>query len=604
MEKKKRPLFLFFELLKGYRMRFFCGIFCVAVCALSQLLYPQIIQFTVDAVLTGTESAVPAFLLPLYRLVGGRGVFLDHLWLCAVLLLLAYLINSSFNFFRSILVSTASERATERLRNRLYDRLSHLPYAAHVAANTGDMLQRCSSDVETTRRFAAVQLVELSRAIFMLCFALFMMLRMDVRMTFVTLFVVPFLVGGSFIFFRSIRKTFRMVENAEGALSVVMQENLTGMRVVRAFGQEAQEMDKFDQKNGEFVKHYLHMNRLLSRFWSITDFLIMFQSLLTAVVGCVFCVQGTLSVGMVLTFISYTSTLLFPLRNLGRLLADMGKTSVALSRIDEILSAPIEQSPPDALRPEIHGDIEFSHVSLSYEEQEVLHDISFSVKAGQTVGILGATGSGKSSLVQLLQRLYDPQDGTITIDGVDIRKIDLKWLRKNVGIVLQEPFLYSRSILENIRITNPCCSEREVMQAARIAQIDSLATEYENGFATMVGERGVTLSGGQQQRVAIARMLLQNAPIMIFDDSLSALDTETDAAVRRALKEQRHGQTTFLISHRITTLYEADLILVLANGRIVQRGTHQSLVQENGPYRTIWEIYGQIEKNEQRGQVQ
>jgi len=346
------------------------------------------------------------------------------------------------------------------------------------------------------------------------------------------------------------------------------------------------------------------MMSLLSKFWSLTDVLIFTQTAITSLVGCIFCVNGTLSVGVLMTFTSYTTTLLWPIRNLGRMLSDMGKTKVALGRIYEILSAPVEESPADAKKPAVKGDIVFDNVSLKYEDdQTVLKNISFAVKAGQTVGILGATGSGKSSLVQLLQRLYEPCEGRILIDGMDIREMDLKWLRKNVGIVLQEPFLYSRSIMENIRITDPRKTSDEVMAAARIAQIDSLAREFDGGLDTMVGERGVTLSGGQQQRVAIARMLLQDAPIMIFDDSLSALDTETDAAVRKALHEHKQDRTTIIISHRITTLYESDLILVLQNGRIVQQGNHDSLLEEQGPYRTIWDIYGKIEADEKGGEA-
>ncbi|MBE5781644.1 MAG: ABC transporter ATP-binding protein [Clostridiales bacterium] len=596
MEQESR-LKLFFQLLHGQKLKFFLAMFAVAVCALLALLPQQVIRFTVDAVIGGDPFPMPDFLQGIYDALGGRETFLSNLWMCAVLLLIIQLCNSLFSFMRARLASSASETSAKKLRDRLYDRLSHMPYDTHVNANTGDLLQRCSSDVETVRRFMAVQLVELTRTIFSLGFALTLMLSMDATMTLCSLLVVPPLFIFSFWFYKVVRRTFKKVDEAEGRLSTVLQENLTGVRVVRAFGQEKQEMGKFDAASGEFVDNSYRMMLHLSTFWGVTDFLIYLQIAMTTVAGCYFAFTGQISIGVLISFASYITTLLWPVRNLGRLLSDLGKTFVALTRISEVLRTPIEEDKEGDLTPDVRGDIRFENVSLRYAtgDREVLKNVSFHVKAGQTVGILGATGSGKSSLVQLLQRLYEPTEGDIYIDGINIKDIQRKWLRKNVGIVLQEPFLYSRSIMENIRITDPSLSKDEVMKVAKIAQIDSLAREFDGGFETMVGERGVTLSGGQQQRVAIARMLLQDSPIMIFDDSLSALDTETDAAIRRALNENKRDRTTFIISHRVTTLFEMDKILVMEDGRIVQEGTHQELLQQEGPYKAVWDIYGRLE---------
>lgn len=605
MEQESK-LRLFFQLLKGQKLKFILAMVAVAVTSLVGLLPQQVIRFTVDAVIGGEAFPLPGYLQGIYDLLGGRSTFLSNLWLCGVLMLLIYLVNSVFSFLRARLASSASETSIKKLRDRLYDRLSHMPYATHVNANTGDLLQRCSSDVETVRRFMAVQLVELTRTVCTLGFALFLMLGMNVPMTLISLIVVLPLFGFSLWFYKVVRKTFKAVDEAEGRLSTVMQENLTGVRVVRAFGQEKQEMEKFDGASGEFVDNSYRMMLNLSTFWGVTDFLIYLQIAITTVAGCYFAYTGAITVGMLISFSGYITTLLWPVRQLGRLLSDLGKTFVSLTRISEVLHEPVEEDAPGALTPTIRGDVRFEHVSLSYddEERQVLKNVSFSVKAGQTIGILGATGSGKSSLVQLMQRLYDPTEGAIYIDGIDIRTMQRKWLRKNVGIVLQEPFLYSRSIMENIRITDPDKEREEVMKVAKIAQIDSLAREFDGGFETLVGERGVTLSGGQQQRVAIARMLLQDAPIMIFDDSLSALDTETDAAIRKALNENKRDRTTFIISHRVTTLFELDKILVMEEGRIVQEGTHQELLQEEGPYKAVWDIYGKLETEASMGGAQ
>jgi len=367
--------------------------------------------------------------------------------------------------------------------------------------------------------------------------------------------------------------------------------------VVRAFGRQAFEVEKFDQKNREFRDLNYRLMNLLALYWSSSDFLIMFQMGVVLILGVYWASSGDLTLGTLIAFMNYEGRLLWPVRQMGRILTDMGKTQVSLGRIQEIVEKPKEDMDEDGLKPDINADIEFKNVYFEYEPgRPVLKNVSFKVKKGQTVAILGPTGSGKSSLVHLLQRLYDYQKGSITIGGVELKKINKKWLRKYVGIVLQEPFLFSKTIKDNIGLPKKDVDDNEIIEAAKIACIHDVITQFDKGYETPVGERGVTLSGGQKQRVAIARTLIQDSSILIFDDSLSAVDTETDAAIREALNERSRNVTTFIISHRITTVSQADLILVLEDGQIVQSGTHEELINEEGMYRRIWSIQSSLEE--------
>jgi len=388
-----------------------------------------------------------------------------------------------------------------------------------------------------------------------------------------------------------VKESFLECDESEGQLTTVLQENLTGMRVVRAFARQPYERDKFDEVNKDFRQKVSHLITLLAWYWSFSDFLSMLQMGVVLVTGVYWTVSEHMTLGTLVVFTTYEGMLLWPVRLMGRILTDMGKTSVALGRIKEILDEPLDKDDKEGLKPEIQGNIEFDHVNFKYENgKEVLKDITFKVKKGQTVAILGPTGSGKSTLMHLLHRLYDYDSGSIKIDGVELRDIDKKWIREKIGIVLQEPFLYSKTIKENLKMAKEGVDEDRIYQSARIAHIHDVITSFEKGYDTLVGERGVTLSGGQKQRVAITRALIKDCPILIFDDSLSAVDTETDAAIRKALKERKKDVTTFIISHRINTLSEAEIILVMEEGRITQMGKHETLVNKPGLYRRIWEI--------------
>lgn len=584
------------SLLKGQRLSLAVMLLCMVFISLLAFFPQQIIRYTVDVVLAGGPSFLPVFLENMIRTLGGNTV-LGCLAVSALAMVAVALVNSLFTYLRSKLSADVAENIAYSLRTRLYDHIQRLPYARLLSFGTGDLLQRCTSDVETVRKFVSVQIMEMLRALCLVVCAIFIMWPMSHTMTLISLSTVPLLLFFSYFYFVLAKKNFLHAEQAESDMSVALQENLTGVRVVRAFAAQRQEEAKFDAASARFRDLSQKLTYIMSYYWSLSDLMIYAQVILTVCLGTKFALSGTLTIGTVITFSSYVTVLLWPVRQMGRILADLGKTSVALNRIRDILSTPIEEDLPQESTPNISGNIVFDHVNFSYQDgKPVLQDISFSVSAGQTVAILGATGSGKTTLMLLLQRLYDPTGGRILFDDTPSVNIRRAYLRQHVGIVLQEPFLYSRSVFDNIAITQPHSAAADVQAVSKMASLHDSVLSFEQGYQTMVGERGVTLSGGQKQRVAIARMLLQRTPVMIFDDSLSALDSETDAAIRAALSQRREKATTFIISHRVNSVFQADQIIVLDHGRIIESGTHQSLLEKGGLYAKLWRLQGAVEE--------
>ena len=578
--------------LKGNASRYFGSIGAVIVNVAISFLTPLVLAETIDGIIGQTRP-----LSGWAEKLGGREFLIHNLWIMGLMMLILAVLGGLFQFLRGRWMAEASESIAKNMRDRLYRHLQTLPFDYHVKAETGDLIQRCTSDVETIRRFLSSQVIEMFRAVLMIGVALVVMLNKNWKMTLMSMVLIPFLFAFAFLYFKWVVKFFRIADEAEGKMSAVLQENLTGVRVVRAFGRERYEVEKYKQVNDDMFHKWRRVNDLLAIYWSGSDFLSMTQTGITLLFGVLMAARGELLVGDMTVFVSYISMLLWPIRQLGRILSDMGKSMVAFDRIDEILSQKSEEDDPDAVDAPIDRDIEFRHVGFEYEAKNpVLKDVSFTVKAGQTVAILGATGSGKSTLMLLLQRLYDVKRGDILIGGVSISKIRKKHLRSRVGLVLQEPFLYSRSVRDNVRIVKPDISDEEVFEVTRTASAHDFIQSFERGYDTPVGERGATLSGGQTQRVAIARTLLKDNDILIFDDSLSAVDTETDAAIRTALKEKKKGLTTFIISHRLTTLAEADFIIVLEDGKVAQQGTHSELIHQPGLYQRIYQIQSALEE--------
>ena len=561
-------------------------------------LTPLLLSEIVDSILGSEPFTMPDFLMNPINALGGRDFLRQNLWIPALALILMNVVNGVFTFIKGRSSAIASENIARKLRNDLYRHLQHLPFAYHVKAQAGELIQRCTSDVDTIRRFLAVQVMEVVNTVLMVVIAMSILLPRSVPITLYSLILVPPLFVFATWFFKMVHKSFEVADEADGVLNAVLQENLSGVRVVRAFGQQEREVEKFDRVNNDLRKKNLRLNELLAIYWGGGDAISMTQTLLTLVVCIIYACNGWITVGTLIVFTSTLGMLLFPIRQLGRTLSDAGKAMVSMKRVQAILHEEAEPDEPNAMKPDLHGDIVFDHVSFAYPDDNVpvLRDVSFTIPAGKTAAVLGGTGSGKSTMMYLLQRLYTPTSGKITIGGVDIQQIDRKYLRAHVGLILQEPFLYSKSIRENVGITAPEQEAERIEHAADIASASGFIAKADKGWETVVGERGVTLSGGQKQRIAIARTLLKDNNILIFDDSLSAVDTETDAQIRAALRHEQKDVTTLIISHRVTTLSQADLILVLENGQITQQGTHAELCSQSGLYQRINSIQNALEE--------
>ena len=592
-KKKAGKAALIFRFLKPCLPLMLTGLFFSAMITVCQAFIPQVIRISVDGVLGSDLSKIPEWVKAFLSEETIRENPGKMLTIAALAVILLAAINIAANYYSKVFAAKGSESFVKGMRDQLYDHIQKLPYSWHVKNQTGDIIQRCTSDVDVVRNFVTNQLMEVFRIIFLIVFYMVIMFSMNVKISLIAVSFFPIVILYSGYFFSKIAQHFQEADEAEGILSSVVQENLTGVRVVRAFGRESFERKRCDEKNERFAGLWIYLGKFLSLYWSIGDLITGIQILTVICMGVLFTVDGNLTVGEFIAFVSYNSSMAWPVRSLGRIISEMSKAGVSIDRIAYILDEKEEDDRPGVTKPAINKDIVFDKVNFKYEEgAAVLKDVSFTVPAGKTFAILGNTGSGKSTLVHLLNRLYDLPDGCgkITIGGVDIRDIDRQYLRSQIGMVLQEPFLYSGSIKENVGITKESSAFDDIREACEIACVDSAIDSFTDGYETIVGERGVTLSGGQKQRVAIARMLVEHTPVMIFDDSLSAVDAQTDAMIREALKKRMAGTTVILIAHRITTLMQADCIMVLEDGAVAEMGSHEQLMEHHGIYRRIYDI--------------
>ncbi|MCC9074811.1 ABC transporter ATP-binding protein/permease [Litorilinea aerophila] len=607
------------RLMKGFRLAYLGAAFSLGVATSARTASLLLIRYFVDS-----------------YLAQGNRTF--TLWMIAAGFVALAGVQGGFTFLSGKLAAHTAEGLAQRLRNYLLDHIQHLPFAYHDSMQTGELIQRVTSDVDALRRFFASQAIESSRIIFLFLINFLAILALNVQLAFLSIIVIPVILAISVYFFRLVSRAYEEYQEQEAVLTTTLQENLSGVRVVKAFARQEFEEEKFRQAN---QGKYLKGKRLLlmhSLYWPTSDILCGAQMLGGFTVGALMAINGTISVGTYLAYAGMVILIIWPIRNLGRLVVEMSRGLVSFERVAEVIRQEREVMDEESFTPpaRLRGEIVFDDVSFDYHQEPhsqavhalsgngahgpdgangrlptaadgaegprrqgaiALEHISFRVQPGQRVALLGATGAGKTTLVNLLPRFYDYTGGRILLDGVELKRYSRRYLRQQIGIVEQEPFLFSRTVRENITYSvGQEVSQEQVEAAARAAAIhDVIMTKLPHGYDTLVGERGTTLSGGQKQRVAIARTLLKDPRILILDDSTSAVDTETEAEIRQALERLMENRTTFIIAHRIQSVMNADLILVLNRGRIVQSGTHEELIRQEGMYRRIYEAQTRIE---------
>lgn len=604
--------------MRGQRTLYLAAIGLLIVAVAVDYIGPAIIQAAIDLLgaapggpVVGREE-LPVRALRALGVTPGKP---ETFFIPALLVALVAIVSGALMFIKSVWIGKASEGIIRSLRNRLYDRLQHVPLSFHDKHQTGDLVQRCTSDVDTLRNFYSSQIVELARALMLLAIGVPLLFYYDWRMALASVAVLPVIVGFSLFFFSRVKGRFKQSDDAEGFMSATLQENLTGIRVVRAFNRQAYEIQRFEEKNNTHRKLDWGMYKLMAAFWSSSDLLCFTQILLVLGYGVYSVSHGRIRIGEFLLFVQVVWRFLWPVREMGRILTELGKAVVSVGRVYEIASHDTESDPDPEPEPEaavnlaaprsdtlppLSGQIEIRNLTFSHADKAILSNINLTVEPGKTLALLGPSGAGKSSLVALLLRFYDYTEGSIRLDGHELRDLPRKFVRSQFGVVMQEPFLFSKTIRDNIRlgrIDDLQIPNTDITAAAQQSAVHESIEGFEKKYDTLLGERGVTLSGGQRQRVAIARALLRNSPILILDDALSAVDTHTEANILQALRTRSGRQTTLLIAHRLSTLMHADQIAVLEAGRITQLGTHAELVSQPGLYQRLWNIQTALEED-------
>ncbi len=570
------------RLMSGFRLVYIGATFSQGIAALSRTGTYLLLRYFVDHVFEP----------------GRHDIIL--LWIALGFVGLA-VFEGTFSFMAGRLAALTAEGVTLRLRNYLFDHIQRLSFTYHSKTSTGELIQRSTSDVDALRRFFSDQAIGVGRIILLFVINFIALLSLNITLGLISIIVIPFVLVVSVFFFRRISKAYEAFQEQEATVSTILQENLSGVRVVKAFARQDYERDKFDKENWEKFIRGKRLVTMQAIFWPSTDILCAAQTLSGTLLAALMAIDGKITIGTYLAYIGLVGWLIWPMRNLGRLIVQTSTGLVSYHRVMEVIKEnrePLDECDYQPSNGIVRGDIEFRDVCFTYEDDEnaVLQNISFSCKHGQVVALLGSTGSGKTSLVNLLPRFHEYTSGRLTLDGVELKRYSRKFLRSQIGIVEQEPFLFSRTLRENITYgVGRSVTDDEVEAAARAAAIHDVILTFPEGYNTLVGEKGVTLSGGQKQRVAIARTLLKDPRILILDDSTSSVDTETEAEIRQALERLMKDRTTFIIAHRIQSVMNADLILVLDKGCIVQRGTHEELIAQEGIYRQIFDIQTRIE---------
>lgn len=578
--KSPRRIVGLVKLMKGYYLTYLVATLALGIAATAKTCTTLLLRYFVDDYIGN-----PAPVYPIYIIALG--------------FVLLALVEGASSFTSGRLASRTAESITRRLRNYLFDHIQRLPFDYHDQMQTGELIQRSTSDVDALRRFYADQAIGIGRIIFLFAINFTALQMLNTKLAWISIVVVPFVVITSFYFFRKVSQLYEKNQEQEAVLSTTLQENLTGVRVVKAFARQKYEMEKFETDNWEKFQRGKRLSRMHALFWPLSDLLCSFQILVGLLIGANMAINGEITVGTYIAYAGLVVWIIYPLRNLGRFITQMSTGLVSYDRVAKIIRENREPLDEGDFHPQqnLRGDLKFENVGFEYEPgHPVLENISFDVKPGQVIALLGSTGSGKTTLVNLLPRFYDYTSGQIFLDGIELNRYPRSYLRQQIGIVEQEPFLFSRTIRENITYgVGREVTDEEIIAAAKAAAIHDVILGFNDGYATLVGEKGVTLSGGQKQRVTIARALLKNPCLLILDDSTSSVDTETEAEIREALQNLMKERTTFIIAHRIQSIMDADQILVMDKGKIVQHGRHEDLVNQPGIYRQIFDIQTRIE---------
>lgn len=585
---------LLFKWIKPHIPLFLLVSFFAMFLPLTYSYVPQFIRYVFDVLGETSEgkNTLPNFVLTFF----GQFSAMKSIIVVSVTLALYQGLRGTLMFLNGYIKGKLSEGVAYDIRVSLYRKIQNLPSSYHNTVDTGDLIQRCTSDIDTIRGFISNHLPNIIYIITSIVSGAMQMASINVSIMLITLICLPVSLISSVIFFKYVSKKFEEIETHEAEMTSVLEETVNGIRVVKAFANEEYEINRFNTKCRKLSDENKKLSKVMGFYWGFSNGFVQLQYAIT-LSYCIYLAMSGLKASELIVCISYISMLVYPIRNLGRIISEFGKSGVSAKRIDEILRTNSEYVINGNLKPNITGNIEFKNVSFKFDDTDkhLLNDISFSIKAGETVAIVGKTGTGKSTIASILVRMLEYDKGSVTLDGVELKDIDKKWVRENIGIILQEPFLYQKTIYDNIRIAKSDASNEEVYKAAKIAAVHEDIVSFDKGYNTMVGEKGTTLSGGQKQRLSISRMLVLNKPVMIFDDSLSAVDTKTDLQIRNALKGRDESLTSIIITHRITTAKEADKIIVLENGKVSSIGTHQELSVVPGLYKELWDIQGALE---------